>query len=58
MDQIINYETQDPVKEIPKASVDLLIGTPFTTLSFFPVVKPKTGLILNFTSKSGDYIYL
>lgn len=56
VDQIIDYKTQNAVKEIGRHSVDFLLDTRFTSMSFLPVMKPKTGLILTLTGKSGDHL--
>jgi NADPH:quinone reductase-like Zn-dependent oxidoreductase len=53
VDQIIDYKTQNVVKEIGRGSVDFLLDTAFTSMSFLPVLKPETGLILTITGKSG-----
>jgi NADPH:quinone reductase-like Zn-dependent oxidoreductase len=56
VDQIIDYKTQNPVKVLKPQSVDFLLDTAFTAMSFLPAMKPKSGLILTITGKSGDHI--
>jgi NADPH:quinone reductase-like Zn-dependent oxidoreductase len=58
VDQIIDYKTQNAVKGIPAQSVDFLLDTSFVSMYFLPVMKPKTGLILTLTGKSGDHLKL
>jgi NADPH:quinone reductase-like Zn-dependent oxidoreductase len=56
VDQIIDYKTQNATKEISRGSVDFLLDTTFTSMYFLPAMKPKTGLILTLTGKSGDHL--
>jgi len=53
VDQIIDYKTQNAVKEISRQSVDFLLDTAFVSMYFLPAMKPKTGLILTLLGKSG-----
>ena len=46
VDQIVDYKTQDPLKEIPRGSVDFMFDTMGGTLSYVSLMKPKTGRII------------
>ncbi len=50
VDQVIDYTMQDPLKEITHGSVDLMIDTIGGSLSFLPLLKPKAGLIISFST--------
>jgi hypothetical protein len=56
VDQIIDYKRTNGIKEIGRERVDFLLDTAFTSMSFLPVMKSKTGLILTITGKSGDHL--
>ena len=46
VDQIVDYKTQDPLKEIPGGSVDFMFDTMGGTLSYVSLIKPKSGRII------------
>ena len=57
VDQIVDYKTQDVLKEIPKGSVDFMFDTMGGTISYVSVMRPETGLIISIsTVPSGDQI--
>lgn len=57
VDQIIDYKTQDVIKEIPKGSVDFMFDTIGGTLSYVSVMRPETGMIISVsTVPSGDEV--
>lgn len=56
VDQIIDYKKKNGIKEIGRETVDFLLDTRMTSMFFLPVMKPKTGVILTLTGKSGDHL--
>ena len=57
VDQIIDYRTQDPLKEIPHGSVDFMFDTVGATLSHISLIKPKAGRIITVsTVPSGAFL--
>lgn len=54
VDQVVDYMTQDVVKEIGKESVDFMLDTIFVAMSYIAVMKPKSGVVFTITGKSGD----
>lgn len=46
VDQIVDYKTQDPLKEIPRGSVDFLFDTVGGAISYVSLIKPKAGHII------------
>ena len=49
-DQIIDYTTSDPLKEVPRGSVDFMFDTIGVTFNYVSLLKPGTGLILSIAS--------
>jgi NADPH:quinone reductase-like Zn-dependent oxidoreductase len=54
VDQVIDYTKQDVVKEIGVGTVDFMFDTAMTCFPYIAVLKPKTGLVLSITGKSGE----
>ena len=50
VDQIIDYKTQNVLKEVPPGSVDVLYNTQWQMTSLIPLVNPKTGVIVSIAS--------
>lgn len=50
VDQVVDYTTQDPLKEIPRGSVDFMIDTIGGTLSYMSLLKPDKGVILSIST--------
>ena len=53
VDQIVDYKTQDPLKEIPRGSVDFMFDTMGGSLSYVSLIKPKTGRIITIAMVPG-----
>lgn len=47
VDQIVDYKSQDPLKEIPRQTVDLVFDTLGTPFNFISLLKPKTGVVIS-----------
>jgi NADPH:quinone reductase-like Zn-dependent oxidoreductase len=56
VDQVIDYTKQDVVKEIGVGTVDFMFDTAMMVFTYIAVLKPKTGLVLSITGKSGETI--
>ncbi|KAL8393212.1 hypothetical protein RB595_003129 [Gaeumannomyces hyphopodioides] len=50
VDQVIDYKTQDVAKEIGKGTVDFVYNTQWILESTFPLLKPKTGVVVTIAS--------
>ncbi len=46
VDQVVDYKTQDPLKEIPRGSVDFMFDTMGGAISYVSLIKPKAGHII------------
>ena len=46
VDQIVDYKTQDPLKEIRRGSVDFMFDTVGGAISYVSLIKPKAGRII------------
>jgi NADPH:quinone reductase-like Zn-dependent oxidoreductase len=53
VDRIVDYTTQDVVKEIGKQTLDLMIDTKLLAFSYISLLKPHSGVLLTITGKSG-----
>ncbi|KAK3935463.1 GroES-like protein, partial [Diplogelasinospora grovesii] len=50
VDHIIDYKTQDVVKELGKESCDFVYNTQWQLVSTFPLLKPDTGVVISIAS--------
>lgn len=50
VDQLVDYKTQDVAKEVGKGTVDLVYNTQWGLGSTFPLLKPKTGVVVTIAS--------
>ena len=50
VDQVIDYRTQDIVKEVGKGNVDFVYNTQWQFTSTFPLLNPKTGVAISIAS--------
>lgn len=50
VDEVIDYRTQDVVKEVGKGTVDFVYNTQWQFTSTFPLLKPKTGVAVSIAS--------
>ena len=50
VDQIIDYKTQNILKEVPLGSVDFLYNTQWQMTLLIPLVNPETGVIVSIAS--------
>ncbi|OIW28182.1 GroES-like protein [Coniochaeta ligniaria NRRL 30616] len=46
VDQVIDYKTQDIVKEVGRGKVDFIYNTMWNLNSLYPILNPKTGVVL------------
>jgi NADPH:quinone reductase-like Zn-dependent oxidoreductase len=46
VDQVIDYKTQDVVKEVGRGKVDFIYNTMWNLNSLYPLLNPKTGVVL------------
>lgn len=57
VDQIVDYQTQDVLKEVEKGSVDFFYDTMRQAVKYVSLVKPETGLVGSIsTFPSGDQV--
>ena len=50
VDKLIDYQKQDPVKELGPGTVDLVYNTQWGLTSTFPLAKKKTGVVMSIAS--------
>jgi len=57
VDQVIDYQKQNVVKEIGKGKVDFMLDTHFLAMSYLEVMRGEgKGLVLSLTGKSGSHL--
>ena len=50
VDKVVDYKTQNVVKEVGKGEVDFVFNTVFDVTATFPLANPKTGVVISILS--------
>lgn len=50
VDQVVDYQTQDMVREVGRGKVDLVYNTQWHLTSTFPLLNPQTGVVVSIAS--------
>jgi NADPH:quinone reductase-like Zn-dependent oxidoreductase len=58
VDQVVDYTkgVKHVIEAIGRETVDLMLDTAFMGMSYLPVLKPRTGVLLTITEKSGKIL--